>query len=56
LGAGRFTSVFRGEVEGQILGGFAAGAGGFLEGDVAYVEGALEVLRALDEAWMVRTL
>jgi hypothetical protein len=33
------------------LGGFGAGAGGFLEGDVADVEGALDVLVAFEEVF-----
>ena len=33
------------------MGGFGAGAGGFLEGDVADVEGALDVLVAFEEVF-----
>lgn len=38
------------EVEGEVGGGCGAGAGGLSEGDVADVEGAMEVFGAGDEA------
>jgi hypothetical protein len=40
---------FAGEVEGEVFGGGGAVARGFFEGDVADVEGALDVFVAFDE-------
>jgi hypothetical protein len=38
-----------GEIEGEVLGGSAFGAGGFAEGDVADVEGAFDALVAFEQ-------
>ena len=45
------AALFLSEVEGEVLGGGGAGAGGFFEGDFADVEGALDVLVAFEEVF-----
>jgi hypothetical protein len=47
----RSLLVLAGQVEGQVLGWAGAGAGSFLEGDFADVEGALDVLVAFEEVF-----
>jgi hypothetical protein len=47
----RGTRLFAGQIEGEVLGGFGAASGSLFEGDVADVEGALEVLGAVEEAF-----